>query len=119
MRAAGYDQSQYCTVNASVNFLVGMTRPDLRFINGKVNKYNANPGIQHFKAQKHAQRFIKGTKHYGIEFNWFAGHLEPPDGPLHMVAYSDRASPTTSTRRARLWDSSSRSTVPRCLLLVG
>ena len=35
-----------------------MTRPDLRFINGKVNKYNANPGVQHFKAQKHEQRFI-------------------------------------------------------------
>ena len=32
-----------------------------------------------------------GTKHYGIEFNWFADHPEPPDarGPLHMVAYSD------------------------------
>jgi hypothetical protein len=89
VRAEGYDQSQYRTINASVNFLVSMTRPDLRFINGKLNKYNANPGIPHFKAQKHAQRFIKGTAHYGIEFNWFADSPEPVDGPLNIVAYSD------------------------------
>jgi len=75
--AAGYNPRKFRTINASVNFLVTMTRPDLRFINGKVNKYNANPGIPHFKAQKHECRFINGTRNYGIEFNWYADHPEP------------------------------------------
>ena len=66
-----------------------MTRPDLRFVNGKVNKYNANPGIPHFKAQKHELRFLQGTRDYGVEFNWYADHPEPVDGPLHIMAYSD------------------------------
>ena len=87
--AAGYNPRKFRTINASVNFLVTMTRPDLRFSNGKVNKYNANPGIPHFKAQKHECRFINGTRNYGIEFNWFANHPEPIDGPLHVIAYSD------------------------------
>ena len=64
-----------------------ITHPEV--INGKVNKYNANPGIPHFKAQKHECRFINGTRNYGIEFNWFANQPEPIDGPLHIIAYSD------------------------------
>ena len=86
---AGYNPRKYRTINASINFLVTMTRPDLRFVNGKVNKYNANPGIPHFKAQKHELRFLQGTRDYGVEFNWYADHPEPVDGPLHIMAYSD------------------------------
>ena len=32
--AAGYNPSKLCTFNASINFLVSMTRPDLRFSKG-------------------------------------------------------------------------------------
>ena len=89
LRSKGHDQVRYRSVNASANYLTVMTRPDLRFINGKVAKYNANPGVPHFTAQKHMLRFIKGTVDYGIEFNWRASDPEPLDGPLTLLAYSD------------------------------
>ena len=76
-------------MNASANYLTVMTRPDLRFINGKVAKYNANPGVPHFTAKKHMLRFIKGTVDYGIEFNWTAEDKPKEDGPLTIEAWSD------------------------------
>jgi hypothetical protein len=76
-------------VQASLNFLVSITRDDLRFINGKLAKFVANPGEEHFKAQKQELRFLKGTLDYGIQFAWHATDPEPKDGPLDIVAWSD------------------------------
>ena len=85
----GFTKEKYHSIQASINFLVCVTRDNLRFINGKLAKFCTNPGEEHFKAQKHELRFIKGTLDYGIEFVWRAADPAPTDGPLHIEAWSD------------------------------
>jgi uncharacterized protein with NAD-binding domain and iron-sulfur cluster len=87
--ARGLDKKAYHSVQATINFLVSITRDDLRFINGKLAKYVADPGEEHFKAQKHELRYLSGTMDYGIQFTWNAADPAPPDGPLLIEAWSD------------------------------
>ena len=68
MQAKGMSKERYHSIVASLNFLVCITRDDMRFIQGKLAKYCLNPGTEHFKAMKHALRFLKDTLDYGIEF---------------------------------------------------
>ena len=89
LRARGVAIDVYHPVVASLNFLVSITRDDMRFIHGKLAKYCANPGEEHMKALKHALRFLKGTLDHGIEFIWRASDPPPQDGSLDMVAWSD------------------------------
>jgi hypothetical protein len=89
LRARGVTKEAYHSVVASLNFLVSITRDDMRFIQGKLAKYCANPGGEHMRALKHALRFLKGTLDYGIEFIWRASDTPPQDGPLDIVAWSD------------------------------
>ena len=89
LASRGCTKESYHSVQASLNFLVSITRDDLRFINGKLAKYCANPGEEHFKAQKQELRFLKGTLDYGIQFAWNASDPPPTDGPLNIVAWSD------------------------------
>ena len=79
----------YHSIVASLNFLVSITRDDMRFIQGKLSKYCKNPGAEHARALKHALRFLKGTLDYGIEFRWRAADPEPVDGPLEIIAWTD------------------------------
>ena len=88
LAARGKTQALYHTVQASLNFLTN-TRDDLRFINGKNAKYVGNPGDEHHKSQAHELRFVAGTAHYGIEFEWNAADPESTDGPLTIEAWSD------------------------------
>ena len=74
---------------AAVNFLVCITRDDMRFIQGKNSKYVKDPGEEHHKGLNHSLRFLKGTLDYGIEFTWRASDPAPTDGPLDIVAWSD------------------------------
>ena len=87
--AEGMCAKQYHRVQASVNYLVSMTRDDCRYWHGKCAKFCADPGREHFLAQNQGMRYIKGTLGYGQEFVWNA--TDPPklDGPLTIVAYSD------------------------------
>jgi hypothetical protein len=89
LQAKGMTKELYHTVTASCNFLVTITREDMKFIQGKTAKFCLNPGLEHFKALKHALRFIKGTLDYGVEFVWRATDTPPADGPLHLEAWSD------------------------------
>ena len=79
----------YHSIVASLNFLVCITRDDMRFIQGKLCKYCKNPGAEHARALKRALRYLKGTLDYGIEFRWRASDPAPVDGPLDIVAWSD------------------------------
>lgn len=79
----------YHSIVASLNFLVSITRDDMRFIQGKLCKYCKNPGAEHARALKHALRYLKGTLDYGIEFRWRVSDPAPVDGPLDIVAWSD------------------------------
>ena len=85
----GLTKERYHSVQASLNFLVGTTRDDMHFINGKQAKFCADPGDEHFKSQNHQLRFLQGTRHYGIEFVWRAADHAPLDGPLNIEAWSD------------------------------
>jgi hypothetical protein len=87
--AQGCAKLTYHSVQASINFLVSITRDDLRFINGKLAKYCANPGANHFAAQKKQLRFLKGTLDYGVQFAWHKTDPPRPDGPLDLQAWSD------------------------------
>ena len=87
--ARGLSKEMYHSVQASINFLVSITRDDMRFINGKNAKYCSEPGGVHHGAQKHELRFLKGTLDYGIQFAWHATDPAPVDGPLTIVAWSD------------------------------
>jgi hypothetical protein len=72
-----------------MNYLVGITRDDMRYINGKTAKYCADPGDPHFDAQHRSLRFLAGTLDYGIQFIWEKSTPAPVDGPLDIVAWSD------------------------------
>jgi len=89
LKRRGFSQEKYHTIQASINFYVTITRDDLRFINGKLCRYNTNPGEEHYKGQKQQLRFIKGTLDHGIEFKWTQAADPPSDGPLTITAWSD------------------------------
>ena len=80
-------QEWYHSLVAALNFLASITREELRFVLGKLAKYSKNPGLKHFKALKHALRFLKGTLDYGVEFIWRAS--DPANGPLDITAWTD------------------------------
>jgi hypothetical protein len=89
LAARGLTRAWYHTVCASLNFLVCITREDMRFAQGKNAKFCADPGPTHFKHLKHQLRFLKGTLGYGVLFQWSADSSPPPDGPLELEAWSD------------------------------
>jgi hypothetical protein len=84
-----FSKELYHTLTASTNFLVCGTRPDMKFIQGKLAKFTGNPGLEHQKALKYMLRFLKGTTDYGIEFKWDATDAAKQDGALTLEAYSD------------------------------
>ena len=89
LAARGLSKESYHSVQASLNFLVNISRDDMRFANGKTAKYCLNPGEEHFRAQKQELRFLKGTLDYGIQFVWRKSDPAPVDGPIDIVAWSD------------------------------
>ena len=89
LQQRGLDKKMYHTVVASLNYLVAITRDDMRFVQGKTAKFCANPGPDHFAALKHQLRFLRGTLDYGIEFKWSASDPAPADGPITIQAWSD------------------------------
>jgi hypothetical protein len=89
MLANGRCKEVYHSMQASMNFYTSITRDDMRFINGKLAKYCANPGDVHFDGQEQELRFVKGTMDYGVEFAWRKSDPEPADGPIDIKAWSD------------------------------
>jgi hypothetical protein len=89
LKAAGLTKEHYHTLVASLNFLVTITRDDIKFVQGKLAKYCTNPGRVHFGVLKHAMRYLKGTMDYGIEFKWKKSDEAKADGPLQLEAWSD------------------------------
>jgi hypothetical protein len=89
LKAQGLTKKGYHSVTMSLNYLVMITRPDMLFVQGKMAKYCNNPGEEHFKIQKHALRYLKGTLDHGIEFIWRASDPPKSDGVLDIVAWTD------------------------------
>ncbi|GLB42956.1 putative reverse transcriptase (RNA-dependent DNA polymerase) [Lyophyllum shimeji] len=51
----------YMNAVGSLLYLATMTRPDIAYAASVLARFNANPGMAHWKAVKHVFRYLKGT----------------------------------------------------------
>ena len=56
-------------------------RPDLAFVTGMLDRYQSNPGPDHWKAAKKVLRYMQGTKDYMLTYQ--------KSDNLEVVGYSD------------------------------
>ncbi len=75
----------YIQATGGILWLARCTRPDLAKAVGVLCRFNANPGMEHWKALKHLLRFIRGSLDYRIEYS--AAAALP--GPQMFRTYSD------------------------------
>jgi hypothetical protein len=54
-------QIPYLSAVGSLQYLAMMTRPDIAHSVAYLARFNANPGLEHWKALKHLFRYVKGT----------------------------------------------------------
>jgi histone deacetylase 1/2 len=78
------DGELYRSIVGSIMHLAVFSRPDIMYAVSKLSQYNDNPSVLHFRAAKHLLRYIKGTKHFSLEF----GTGKSPTNP-HLHGYSD------------------------------
>ena len=52
----------YALAVGSLQYAQVCTRPDLAFVTGVLDRYQSNPGIEHWKMAKKALRYAQGTK---------------------------------------------------------
>ncbi|XP_059436920.1 secreted RxLR effector protein 161-like [Corylus avellana] len=57
------------------------TRSDIAMAVGMLSRYQSNPGLEHWKAEKKVMRYLQGTKDYSLTYK-HTDHLE-------VVGYSD------------------------------
>ena len=60
------DATNYRSALGSCNFPAVMTRPDISNTVSVLQRFQQNPRTSHLKAVKHLQKYLQGTKHYGI-----------------------------------------------------
>jgi transposase InsO family protein len=77
--------TEFRSLIALANFLSCWTRPDITFTVNKLCKYMANPGTKHWQLLKHLLRYLKGTQHLGITFNFNS----PSSGGNMLAGYTD------------------------------
>jgi len=88
LASEGLTSDLYRQVVMSTNYIAVHTRPDLKFVQGKLAKYCANPGRLHFSALKHFLRYIAGTIGHGLLFKW-TSVADPECSKRELVAWSD------------------------------
>ncbi|XP_049348760.1 secreted RxLR effector protein 161-like [Solanum verrucosum] len=71
----------YSFIVGSLMYVQTCTKPDISFAVGMLERYQSNPGIDHWKAAKKVLRYLKGTKDYMLMYRKF-NHLE-------VTGYSD------------------------------
>ena len=76
-----FDSEQYRSVIGSLQFLSTYTRPDIAFPAGYLARKNSALKLRHWKAVKHALRYLRGAMDLSIEFT--------SSGGLRLVAFSD------------------------------
>jgi hypothetical protein len=64
----------YLSALGSVQYLAGMTHPDIQYTVNFLACFNSNPGPQHWAAVKHLFRYLKGTMDYKLTYS---GSLQP------------------------------------------
>ena len=75
------DDKPYCPILGSVMWGQLATCPDLSFAVSLLSQFQANPGIEHWKALMHVIRYIKNTIDYGLTYS--------RDGDISPTAFVD------------------------------
>ena len=92
--------TEYASLIALANYLACWTCPDIAYIVNKLCKFMANPGEVHWQLLKHLLRYLKGTKHKGLLFDFAnpssvtelhgycdSSHADCPDTRHSTLAY--------------------------------
>ena len=92
--------TKYRKLVALANFISNWTRPDITFTVNKLCKFMSNPGPVHWAALKHLLRYLKGTVHLGLCYDFGkvpkvqglhgytdASYADCPDTSKSTVAY--------------------------------
>ena len=74
----------YMNAVGSLMYLAMMTRPDIAYAVGVLARFNANPGMEHWRAVKHLFRYLKGT----LDLKLTLG-LDPDIGKELFITYTD------------------------------
>ena len=71
----------YASAVESLQYAQVCTRPDLAFVTGILDRYQTNPGIEHWRMVKKALRYVQGTK--GLMLTYRRSES------LHIEGYTD------------------------------
>ncbi|XP_072076580.1 secreted RxLR effector protein 161-like [Arachis hypogaea] len=71
----------YSSVVGSLMYVQTCTRPDIRFAVGMLERYQSNPGMDHWKVAKKVLRYLQGTKDYMLMYK--------RSSQLEVIGYSD------------------------------
>ena len=71
----------YASAVGSLVYLEVCTRPDIGFAVGMLERYQSNPGLDHWKAAKKVMRYLQGTKDYMLTYR--------QSDHLNLIGYSD------------------------------
>ena len=61
--------AEYGTVVGMLTHLTNMTRPDLAYAVGQLQRFTSDPRKKHWDAMKRVVRYLKGTVNYGLVFD--------------------------------------------------
>jgi hypothetical protein len=86
------DAHVYRSGVASLIYLSEYTRPDLKYIVGRLAQFQMDPAKDHMDCFKRVLRYLKATKHYGL-------NVDPNKGDLRMDIYTDANWCTDKTDR--------------------
>ncbi len=75
--------TQYRALIALANFISNWTRPDITYTVNKLCKFMSNPGKVHWQALKHLLRYLKGTREFGLTYEF------SPSLVLGLHGYTD------------------------------
>lgn len=61
--------AEFGTVTGMLTHLTNMTRPDLAYAVGQLQRFASCPRKKHYDAMQHIVRYVKGTMNYGLLFD--------------------------------------------------
>ena len=71
----------YASSVGSLMYAQVYTRPDITFVVGMLGRYQSNPSIDHWRAEKKVMRYLQGTKDYMLMYR--------RTNNLEVIGYSD------------------------------
>ena len=71
----------YASAIESLQYAQVCTRPDLAFVTGLLNRYQSNPGIEHWRLIKKVLCYLQGTKGLMLTYR--------RSDSLHIEGYTD------------------------------